>query len=316
MDQKELSNLIYRYQTGTATPEEIKRLETFWRDAHQHPDFTNDHTVEEVEQIGIHMFEKITSAIQPPTRKIHKQLWASPVVYRAAAVLLVLISVSLWFYSNSNSMTEIRTNFGERMAVALPDKSSVVLNGNSVLRYAGKWDDDTPREVWIEGEGFFSVTHKQNDQKFIVHANRLNVEVLGTKFNVRARKCISEVMLTEGQVKLGLAKNSDAAAVYLKPGELATMNNERLSKRTVRKEQFTSWVQNKLLFDRTPLKDIAQMLKETYGLIVEFEDPELGNRELSGEISSATEDDILYAITQTFNLRHNREGRSVIISEQ
>jgi ferric-dicitrate binding protein FerR (iron transport regulator) len=195
----------------------------------------------------------------------------------------------------------------------LPDNSSVILNGNTKLRYENNWTAASNREVWIDGEGFFAVQHTQNDQKFVVHTSEgLDVEVLGTKFNVKSREHGSEVLLTEGKVKLNVGSKEDNA-VYLEPGELATVKENKLSKRTVEDKQYTSWVRSKLFFDKMTLEELAQILHDTYGLNVFFQNDELKSRQLSGEISSATADDILYAIGETFNIKVTRKANETVI---
>jgi ferric-dicitrate binding protein FerR (iron transport regulator) len=315
MDQEKLTDLIKRYKSGSATPEEIARLEKIWRDANRDTSFRDDHTSAELQEIEQNMFRAIKLEIVKHERSVRTPLLINPLFYKAAALLVILMSVTLWWYASANSPIEIQTGFGERLTVTLPDKSTVELNGNSVLRYSNDWDEKSTREVWIEGEGFFSVTHTKDNQKFLVHASsQLNVEVLGTKFNVKARNSRSEVMLAEGKVKLDLAKDLTAEAVILKPGELAIMQNQRLSKRMVKQRKYTSWVENKLFFERTPLSELAVLLRDTYGLKVIFNDPNLETRELSGEISSANADDVLYAIAETLNLQVKREGQSVTVS--
>jgi transmembrane sensor len=312
MDQEKLADLIKRYKSGSATPEEIAALEKIWHNSSADKSFAADHTDMELENVKNKMLKNIRSEILKRERNVSIPLSSRRLLYKAAATLLVLLSVSLWWYANSNDLIEIQTGFGELRTVTLPDQSSVVLNGNSVLRYADDWDKKPTREVWIEGEGFFSITHTKNHQKFIVHAaDYLDVEVLGTKFNVKARHSAPEVLLAEGSIKLA---TSDAQQVFMKPGELATLHNKLLSTRSVEKRQYTSWVENKLLFDRTTLDEVAILLKETYGLDVGFNHPDLKRRELSGEISSATEDDVLRAIAETFDLEVDKRGRSVIIS--
>jgi transmembrane sensor len=143
----------------------------------------------------------------------------------------------------------------------------------------------------------------------------LSVEVLGTKFNVKSREHGSEVLLTEGKVKLNV--ENTAAPVYVNPGELATVKKNQLSKRTVEGTQYTSWVRSKLVFDKTQLIDLAQILQDTYGLKVSFQNEALKQRQLSGEISSATADDILFAIAETFNITVTKmEDNSVVLSSK
>jgi transmembrane sensor len=312
MDNKKLAELIHRYKTGTATPEEIALLDKFWSaDSEAVP---TDHTSKELEEIQREMFLAINDQIERHEGQ-SRRTYMRPLMYKVAASISIVLAVALWWFNSSNHLNEIQTAFGEHKTVTLPDNSQVILNGNSILKYSSRWDAASSREVWLEGEGFFSVTHTDNHQKFIVHGSgELNVEVLGTKFNMKTRNEASEVMLTEGKVRLAMGEEKNAKELFLKPGDLATVKNKDLSTRSVKHHNYTSWVDNKLVFDRTPLRDLATILHDTYGLTVTFENPILEKRELSGEISSATADDILYAIAETFDLKVEKEGDAVTIS--
>jgi transmembrane sensor len=315
MNQEKLAQLIKRYKSGTATAEEIALLEKIWSEADSQSSLGTDHTAKQLEDIERGMFSAIKSEIHKRERQPRKTFLHQPVLYKVAATLLLLMAVSLWWYGSSNELLEIRTAFGEQRTVTLPDESTVILNGNSVLRCASHWDENLPREVWIEGEGFFSVIHTKSHQKFVVHGvSDLNVEVLGTKFNVKSRHCDSEVMLTEGKVKLQLGESDTTRRVFLKPGELATVRHKKLSTQSVNQQRYTSWVENKLFFERTSLRDLSLLLKDTYGLTVIFSDSTLQARELSGEISAATVNEILYAIGETLDLKIEKAGQSVTIS--
>ncbi len=313
MDQNKLAALIKRYRSGVATPEEVAELERLWHGFSEDTSFETDHSAKELESIESEMLRNIKSEIDRHEHQTATPRMSARFFYKIAATIVVLLSVSVWWYAHSRDMIEVRTGYGERIAITLPDQSCVVLNGNSLLTYAPNWDPQSGREVWIEGEGFFSIKHTEDNQKFVVHAADLDVEVLGTKFNVKARSCASEVLLAEGKVKL---ETKDAQRVVLKPGELATHHNKQLSTRSVEKRRYTSWVQNKLLFEGTTLREVATLLKETYGLEVEFADADLQEKELSGEISSATADDVLHAIAETLDLVVAKQGRSVAISSK
>ena len=89
-----------------------------------------------------------------------------------------------------------------------------------------------------------------------------------------------------------------------------------MTSQSVNKQRYTSWLENKLFFERTPLRDISGILKDTYGLNVTFSDPALETRELSGEISAATVDEILYAIGETLDLNIEKHGQLVTISSK
>lgn len=311
MSKELLARLIQKYRSGTASEEDILMLERFWKTARQNS-VLDTMPAEQVKILREAIFSRIHSqiGIEPVQRKqVFVSIWRYGI---AASIVLLIASVAIMRWPGQRDI-EIRTAFGEQLAVKLPDNSDVTLNGNTVLRYKSNWNESEDREVWIEGEGFFSVKHTKSDSRFVVHASdRLNVEVLGTKFNVRSRALKSEVMLSEGKVKLDM-KNSQAASVYLKPGELAVMTDKKLSKEVVKDKRYTSWLTHTLMFDRTPLRDVARLLHDTYGLEVRFDDEQMMNLELSGQISSATADDILMGISQIFNLKIDRKDKGVVI---
>jgi len=318
MNKYVLADLIRRLRAGQASDADKYLLEQIWQEAMRDTSYLDSLSDTERETLKSKMFAATQAEIGRIAQPRKVVAWR-PWLLRAAAAVALLMAVSGVLYWNASRFTEVHTGYGERIAVILPDNSSVTLNGNSVLRYRKAWDNDHTREVWIDGEGFFAVQHTVNHQKFVVHASdQLNVEVLGTKFNVKSREKKSEVMLTEGKVKLDMQNTqAKASSVFLAPGELATLGTDHnLSKRTVKQKQYTSWLQYTLYFDRTTLRDVAAQLKDTYGLDVVFDDATLQDRELSGEISSASINDILYAIAETFNLSVTRDGTSVYISSK
>ncbi len=324
MDKKELAQLIHRLRNGTATKEEKELLERHWQNSIDDSSALDELQAAERDQLKSELYSNISSVLGfEPKKKVAPIIALSPLLYKiAASVLIICAAAGILYFSNSpvvsevaaNTVREVRTDYGERLTVTLPDQSSVVLNGNSKLRYNENWSETSDREVWIEGEGFFAVQHTKSHQKFLVHTgDGLDVEVLGTKFNVKSREHSSEVLLTEGKVKLNVAAAINQNPVYLEPGELATVKENKLSKRVVEDKQYTSWVRSKLYFNEMTLEELAIILHDTYGLNVTFENEQLKSRQLSGEISSATIDDILYAIAETFNIQVTRKANDAVI---
>jgi len=323
MNKRELAQLIQNFRDGSATEEEKRRLESYWDKALKDTTPLDNLPPGEQEILKSAMFNAIKTQLH---LKGSKSISFYRPLYRVAAAILLLVAVSSVLYFNlpvvgehaqlDTSSAVIETKYGERRTIVLPDESTVVLNGNSKLKYSKNWSGQQIREVWIEGEGFFAVQHTKSHQKFVVHTGEgLNVEVLGTKFNVKSRKHGSEVLLTEGKVKLNV--DNTESPVYLNPGELATVKKNQLSKRVVEGIQYTSWVRSKLVFDKTQLLELAQILQDTYGMKVSFQDEAIKQRQLSGEISSASADDILFAIAETFKIKVTKmDDNSVILSSK
>ena len=323
MNKRELAQLIQNFRAGRATEQEKRRLEAYWDKASKDTTPLNNLSQGEQDILKREMFNSIKTQLH---LKGSNTISFYRTSYRVAAAILLLVAVSSVLYFKfptvadntqlDTSSAEIETKYGERRTIVLPDESTVILNGNSKLKYSKNWSGEQVREVWIDGEGFFAVQHTKSHQKFVVHTGEgLSVEVLGTKFNVKSREHGSEVLLTEGKVKLNV--DNTESPVYLNPGELATVKENQLSKRVVEGIQYTSWVRSKLVFDKTELMELAQILQDTYGLKVSFQDEVLKQRQLSGEISSASADDILYAIAETFNIKVTKmDDDSVILSSK
>ena len=169
------------------------------------------------------------------TAGLHQKKQISLWFRAAAAVLLIgMISIISLFYYTKYQKQEITTVYGQVRTIALPDGTIVMLNANSKLAYAKNWDKTKTREVWIKGEGFFKVNHLhqvgkiKDEERFIVHAENLNVEVLGTSFNVNNRRGLVKVALFTGQVRLDV-KDDKSPAINLQPGDwVSTMKIELL----------------------------------------------------------------------------------------
>jgi transmembrane sensor len=233
----------------------------------------------------------------------------------AAAVLILVVCGAVYWLQVRESTQEYCTAYGETARIQLPDSSEVVLNGNSRLRCAARWKSGRTREVWLDGEAFFAVTPRQvsdgsGNVKFIVHTPDLQVEVLGTAFNVYKRNEKTRVVLSEGTVKVRL-EDQDTTAL-MQPGEMIEFSRqtEKLSSRRVNPEIYSAWKNKLLIFDHTPLSEVAEIIEETYGRKVIFRDSRQAGRKLSGTIPSDNLDILLLALAKSFNLSVQTDAHS------
>jgi transmembrane sensor len=211
-----------------------------------------------------------------------------------------------------------QTAYGETKTVTLPDSSRVTLNGNSRLSHAAGWDGTRPREVWIAGEAFFEVTHKGKNKnaRFIVHTPKLNVEVLGTRFNVFNRQDKTDVVLNSGKVKLAIAASAkDTLTLYMRPGDQVAFSRKTAAivKSQVNAEALTSWRNKVLVFEGTPLYRIAEIIEDTYGVEVVFTANRQANQKLAGTIPNGNLDLLLAALAKSSNLNISRRNNTIVI---
>ena len=232
------------------------------------------------------VFDRINERIarKPPQPTAKEALigrrWFSAV---AAAVAFLLLAATTWLLIQGVNPTTYQTAYGETQVVTLPDGSVATLNAHSRLTLSN--DFETRREVWLEGEAFFEVEKARDEAqksiKFVVHTDRLRVEVLGTSFNVQDWDEKTQVVLTSGKVQLTSATHE---AVTMEPGELAevTETSQTIRKKVVDTDRYSAWTNNRLRCDDTPLAEIATVIERRFGKRVVFQQTELRKVAVTG----------------------------------
>jgi ferric-dicitrate binding protein FerR (iron transport regulator) len=246
----------------------------------------------------------------------------TPVARLAASLaLLAVVGLAIWHLFLKFQPIVYQTAYGEIQKVVLPDGTRVTLNANSRLAVSQPWTEGGNREVDLVGEAYFEVAKKPaTGQKFVVNTADLSVVVLGTSFNVNNRLAKTRVVLREGAVTLRLkdeAKLAEANEVQMLVGELVEFSktSQQLVKQKVATEKFSAWKDHKLIFDNTPLDEIAQLIEENYGLKVRFADPALGQRKVSGTIPNENLKVLLTSIEAIFEVNVKKEDRELVFEQ-
>jgi ferric-dicitrate binding protein FerR (iron transport regulator) len=204
----------------------------------------------------------------------------------------------------------------------------VTLNANSSLSFKEEWNLKSAREVWLKGEAFFEVekmfSHVPSQTpgtvpvKFIVHTSPLEVEVLGTQFNVNNRREETKVVLKSGKVKLNVKAGEKIEEIFMKPGEMVAYNevSKALTKSVVDPDIHASWKDHHLIFEEASLGEISHMLEDVYGVIVAFEDPQLAHEQFTGLVPSDDLNVLLEAFTKLYGLQVTKKQNTIIFHSQ
>lgn len=231
---------------------------------------------------------------------------------------------------------EVATKNGVSTKMVLPDGSTVWLNAGSKLDYT-RIGTTGNREVQLIGEAFFDVV-KNPERPFIIHTAKIDVKVLGTKFNVKAYpddKTV-ETSLVQGSVEV-FVKNRPGEKYLLKPNhKLVLLNNaetEALPKATLNKSPKlpiiaidrltyrnndtmaleTSWMQNKLVFENEAFAEVARKMERFYDVRIQFRTRTLEEELLNGELRKETLKQALDALRITTDFRYKIEDKTVLI---
>ena len=264
-----------------------------------------------------------------------------------AAAASVMMLVGIWFYARlaaptlalrqatrpapsetapapvaDKPLSVAQTPYGKRESVSLPDGSVVTLNAHSTLEVI-RWTN-TQREVRLRGEAFFRVSKKTvagQPIKFVVRAGNVAVEVLGTQFDVSTRNRRVKIALSEGHIRLKILDVAQPNAEPVRsldmlPGDLVDLADEQnltLSSR-VETADYSAWVSNELVFDETPLADVARLIEENYGCTVQFADSGLASRRLTARLPDPNLDILLKAIAKAFSLSITQTNKTIRIA--
>lgn len=258
-----------------------------------------------------------------PARNIGKVFLGMNFPRMAACMSGVLVIVAGFFFLKSRATSDsvtYQTGYGESATYVLPDSTVITLNGNSKIIHREGWDNETVREVWLEGEAFFDVKHKgaSGNARFVVHTPGMDVEVLGTEFNVFNRKDRANVVLNSGRVKVSIASPKDTSTVLMMPNESLEFSRKDLtvSKKIVKAEMLTSWRNRVLVFENTPLSTVGEMIENTYGLEVIFKDNVDVTEGLAGTIPCENLDVLLDVLAKSSNLLITKQQDQIIIAKR
>ncbi len=193
-------------------------------------------------------------------------------------------------YAQKNNLgiavyNELYVPYGKIYAVELSDGTLVHLNAGSSLRYPVNFVRGRPREVYLTGEAFFSVT-KDSLQPFYVFSDGLGVKVLGTKFNISSYQGDPDIstVLSEGSVRIySLAEPGNAT--LLTPGHKASWDRgqKNISVSEVDVRLYTGWINGEMVFKSMPFERIVEKLERSYNVEIVNND-----RKLNKEIFTAT----------------------------
>ena len=252
-------------------------------------------------------WSELEERIETPVRPMPVMRWLS------YAAVLGIVLIGTWLLID-NTPSEVyvsyHAGYGEKKEVLLPDGTHVTLNANSTLKVPASWEGG--RKVWLEkGEAFFVVTKTTDQQRFIVHADGLDITVLGTQFNVNQRTEMIRVLLAEGKISLSTPDEER----ILSPGDMAvySTHSRSLIIDQVDISRHDSWLRNKIVFDNTALSEVADMLNAHYGVAVTLAE-NLKDKRVSGEIPNDNLDLLLKALQVALDLHISHNGNEVRIT--
>ncbi len=216
----------------------------------------------------------------------------------AAAAVIILAVGQFWrgpgAVPSSNpaglGAAEFITEIEELATARLDDGSMVRLAPKSRLRVS---PTRARREVWLDGQAFFAVA-RDTARPFTVRTRIGDVEVLGTRFDVRVEGTALRLVVTEGQVALTAGGRREIVVA----GQIATVTDGEapLVIRGANPDTALTWMRGFLVFQDTPLRQAAREIERRYGIQILLPDTVVAERLVTAWFTSQEVGQVLDAV--------------------
>lgn len=273
--------ILQRYVEGNVSPEEIITV-VDWLDA-------DESHVREF--MALHKLNDISLLNQPDNRadnqKKKRTISFRKIGYelaKIAAILIIFWGGTKLFETNTTeeSIVTYQTLYvpaGQRAELILPDSTRVWLNAHSKLIYPVSFGKGN-RQVELNGEAYFDVVHNEK-QPFIVKTRQMDIQVLGTEFNVTSYSSDFEVALLRGCIELSSPRLS--SNYRMKEKEHIRLQNNKLISKDISDYDYFRWKEGLICFNNESVATIIEKLKLYYDIDIEVYNQKFINSRYTGK---------------------------------
>ncbi len=274
------------------------------------------------------LMDKVLGTISAGESPRKKFLHAYKYQVVIAAVMIAITAALTFIYlsQQQHRYKIVSTDAGMKTKIRLSDGSIIWLNAGSTLKYPEKLDK-ARREVYLSGEAYFDIKQAPN-RPFIIHAQKMDIRVLGTSFNVRSYKeeDFEETSVISGAVEVTVPGEhktmkvtpNQKVVLHKTSGRHLKENNITGNKEEIKIERQplsaispadtvhvleTAWMNNQLIFRNETLLSLSQRLERWYGVKIIIEDQQLAMLRFSGRADNISIEKLLEVLQniQPFN---------------
>jgi ferric-dicitrate binding protein FerR (iron transport regulator) len=245
--------------------------------------------------------------------QLHKSKTRNSLLLRVAATVIFVIGAAiLGLYLNDQygDTQQLAVNAIEKSIIdTLPDGSIITLNKKSSISYPKKFKGST-RKIQLKGEAFFNVSPDKS-KPFIIDINEIQVEVVGTSFNIREGKGGTAVIVETGIVKVTKGGNT----ITLTAGEKIDIvdSSNTLQKSNTSDKLYKYYRSKQFVCEDTPLWKLVQVLNEAYGSEIVIARSELKDLKINTTFNDASLDEILSVIHETFLITVTKKDNRILL---
>lgn len=244
---------------------------------------------------------------RPPLTRMRQRLaWALIASLLLAGLITLGTRPEHWF---DDWRADYHSAPGQLQAVTLADGSEVLLDGDSAISVSLS---EHSRDIQLRrGAAFFQV--KPIGVPFVVHAPGAEINVLGTRFDVRREPQGAQVTVEEGQVWVKPQGDPDAQKITATQ-RLSYRHGHAGPLQTVSAPQAFEWREGRLSFRQEPLADALAVVQRYYPGRILLLNSSLGLRPVSGDFASNDPVAMLAAFQDVLGYtQHRLPGGTLVI---
>ncbi|SEK27073.1 FecR family protein [Parapedobacter koreensis] len=319
MKSSRLKELIRRYQSGKASPAE-RYIVDRWLESFQQDD-GNGAGVEETGYLTSFQQTVLDRAFATGKPSVkHRPHWAR---WAAAALLLSVVSMSLWFYTQQSGaggaqvpegITQtVSTGIRQVKRLMLPDSTIVFLNANTSLEVAADFGTHE-RVVKLVGEAYFEV-QRDTLKPFKVQTDGLEVKVLGTLFNVNAYQTLDDIQVAVNAGKVQVSdQNQVLALLHAEEGLTYNRQTASFQRSQLSSTKASSWREGVSVLAEASFAMLAQVLHNYYGIELLSTDNKVRSTAYNFTVrSTRTLEQTMVQLCEMLTKKYRKEGNRIII---
>lgn len=324
--------LLHRLIAGSTTEEENRQLMEWFRQCTSREEFFGlfekaweDSSDEMPRDVQERMYHRLNRDLGEEKKQIKVIPWRSRFswkIWQRVAVACIIVVLSLVNYNMFHKQKQLSTqNFtvsaekGQRAFVTLPDSTKVWLNSDTKISYPADYGMKE-RNVALVGEAYFEVA-KNPAKRFIVETKGMQVEALGTAFNINAYRNDNKIIasLFSGSVRVSY---EDHIAI-LKPHEsvkIDLLTQDFLQYEDNNMKDIALWRENEITFDGESLEEIACIINRLYNTTIYIEDESLKKECYIGTVRNNSLENFIDIINLTTPVVYENKGDTVFLKRR
>lgn len=311
MDFNKFKKILDRYNDGSANETEKAMVDAWYRS------YRNNEVSPDMEEAG-NLRNRMLENINTATRR--RRVISMPLLRIAAGITLFVTAAFFgWRLTRATkdepiAYTTFTTKVNDMKELQLPDGTAIWLNAAGKLKVPETFNGKQREVILEEGEAFFEVKHDPT-HPFIVHTSPINVQVLGTSFNIKAYKGLSNISVTVATGKVGVTGGAKTLAM-LTPGQQLSydIKTGTTSQKEVNTEHIQSWKKGTTYLDQASFKELALTVKNLYGFNIKAGSTKVSNYHFSLRLlHSLNKQQVIALISQLHHTHYRKEGNDIVL---